>query len=319
MNPAPPPDGPRPGQISLVNPAANPLVRRAPLPEPLPAPELSPLMRAPSVLLIGPPGSGKTHSIVTLMLAGLEVFDIVTEPNGLEVLVDAMYRNNVQAERLRYRVIEPAREDFGSLGSMAVQVTQMGYDGLSKMAPTERSKAQFLQVLNTCSNFVDDRTGQAFGNVSHFGPDRCVVLDSLSGLNLMAMDLTIGNKVTAHQGEWGVAMNMLDKLLLTMTSNLRCLFVLTAHLEPERDELTGTMKWMASTLGRKLAPRIPRFFSEVVLCYPEGTEYYWSTTHPNMDLKHRSLPHGNRLAPNFSPIVNAYAKRLEHLKGTNTP
>ena len=132
------------------------------------------------------------------------------------------------------------------------------------------------------------------------------------------MDLTIGDKVTAHQGEWGIAMNMIDKLLLTLTSNLQCLFVLTAHIEREMDEVTGGTKLMTSTLGRKLAPKIPRFFSEVVLTSTEGGKYYWNTTSANIDLKHRALPLGQKLNPSFAPIIAAYNQRIAYLKGQPT-
>lgn len=286
--------------------SAAPNANRPPTPAGLAA------LRGPSILLLGPPGGGKSTSLATLIEAGLTLYCIVTEPNGLEALVDQMARKGLSPDKLRYRVIEPAREGFDALGDMAQQVTQMGYDGLSKMQPTERSKAQFLQVIAACRNFRDDRTGQEYGNISALGPDSAFALDSLSGLNLMAMDLAIGNKVTAHQGEWGVAMNMLDKLLLTLTSNLKCTFVLTGHVEPERDEITGSVKLMAATLGRKLAPKIPRFFSEVVLAY-HTDRYYWSTTNPNIDLKHRSLPSHAQLAPTFSPIITAYRERLKSL------
>lgn len=270
--------------------------------------------RGPSVLLTGPPGTGKSYSLVTIMEAGYPLYLIVTEPNGLETLITAMQARSIPPDMLRYRVIEPAREGFDSLFKMSVMVTQMGYDSLSKMGPTERSKAQYLNVVSTFGNFVDDRTGASHGPVDHLPANCAVALDSLSGLNLMAMDLTIGNKVTAHQGEWGVAMNMLDKLLLTLTSNLKAMFVLTAHVERETDDNTRTSKLMTSTLGRKLAPKIPRFFSEYVLTSTEGGKYYWNTTSAEMDLKHRALPLGQKLAPSFKPIIDAYNSRLEYLK-----
>jgi hypothetical protein len=193
---------------------------------------------------------------------------------------------------------------------MATKITEMGFDSLSKLGPTERSNAQFLTLISTLSNFTDDRTGQTYGPVNKFPPNVALALDSLSGVNIMAMDLTIGDKVTAHVGEWGIAMNMIDKLLLSLTSNLSCLFVLTAHIEPERDEITGGTKLMSATLGRKLAPKIPRFFSEVILTHTEGDTYYWSTSHPQIDLKHRALPRYNKLLPTFKPIIDNYQQRL---------
>jgi hypothetical protein len=244
------------------------------------------------------------------MEQNVELFYICTEPNGLETLLDAMRKKKIDPALLHYKVIEPSRPGFHTLYAMATKITEMGFDSLSKLGPTERSNAQFLTLISTLSNFTDDRTGQTYGPVNKFPPNVALALDSLSGVNIMAMDLTIGDKVTAHVGEWGIAMNMIDKLLLSLTSNLSCLFVLTAHIEPERDEITGGTKLMSATLGRKLAPKIPRFFSEVILTHTEGDTYYWSTSHPQIDLKHRALPRYNKLLPTFKPIIDNYQQRL---------
>ena len=266
-------------------------------------------LQAPSILLMGETGAGKTHSIRTLISNGLEVFVIGTEPNFLDTLLDATDPNAIH--RLHWRAISPARVGIKGLQDMVKKITQMDFDSLSKMRPDAgRATAQLVTVLSTLEDFKDDRTGKSFGSVESWNSGRALVIDSLSGLNLMAMDLTIGNKVTAHQGEWGVAMGTLEKLLLNLCSNLKAFFVLTAHLERETDELTQGSKLMPSTLGRKLAPRLPRFFSEVVLAYREGDKYYWSTAQTGVVLKHRALPLGAKLDPSFGPIVQAHLTRV---------
>lgn len=280
-------------------------------PEPAPLVDSAKTVVTPAVLLIGAPGSGKTYSLSTLLQSGLKVFVIVTEPGGLESLLDAVSDKKLPIDNLHYRVIPPARAGFDSLLEMAKKVSLFSFDALSKMSPTSRSNAQLITVLNSLKSFRCERTGIDFGDVSLLGPDCAVVVDSLSGISLMAMDLAIGDKVTAHPGEWGVAMGMLDKLILNLTSNLKATFVLTAHFEREVDENTGSSKLMVSTLGKKLAPKIPRFFSEVILTSNEGPNYYWNTTAAMMDLKHRSLPLASKLLPDFEPIVAGYKKRLE--------
>ncbi len=273
-------------------------------------------LQPPSALLIGAVGSGKTYSIATLLEAGLEVFVISTEPVGLDSLLDVVDRKKLDINRLHYKAITPARAGFQSLLDSATKVSQMTFDDLTKLRPSQgRNNAQWITLLKSLANFQCDRTGENYGPVDSFGPDRALVIDSLSGLNTMAMDITIGDKPTAHQGEWGVAMQLLDKLILNLTSGLNCIFVLTAHLERETNEVTGATQIMASALGRKLAPKLPRFFSEVVMAYREGDGgFYWSTSSPSTDLKNRALPVGNKLAPTFQPIVDAYKRRTELTK-----
>ena len=104
------------------------------------------------------------------MAAGYDLYLIVTEPNGLETLLNAMKIYNIPPERLRYRVIEPARPGFDALLGMAQKVTMMGFEALRRWVQPSASKAQFLTLVGTFNNFIDDRTGQAFGDVSKLPP-----------------------------------------------------------------------------------------------------------------------------------------------------
>lgn len=285
---------------------------------PVPNLKQAPATIAPAILLLGPPGSGKTYSISTLLEAGKEVFAIITEPNGLETLLDVVHKKGLPIDKLRVQSIAPTRPGVSVLKGLAENISRSSFENLSKMAPSPgRRDAQMHKFLQALEDFTDDRTGESFGSPFTFGPDRAVVVDSLSGLNLMAWDLVVGEKVTAHQGEWGVAMNFLEKLLNTLTGDFHCPFVMTGHIEREPDEITGGTKNMTSTLGRKLAPKIPRFFSEVIFCRREGSSYYWSTTEHNTDLKTRNLPLGDKLQPSFKPLLDAFDKRLK--LSENTP
>jgi hypothetical protein len=106
-------------------------------------------------------------------------------------------------------------------------------------------------------------------------------------------------------------MGLLEKLLLSLTSQVNCAFVLTAHVEKEVNEISGATQVMASALGRKLAPKLPRFFSEVVMAHRQGEQFLWSNTSQNVDLKKRSLPLGDKLQPSFVPVIEAYRARLK--------
>jgi AAA domain-containing protein len=277
------------------------------------------MIQPPSILLMGVPGSGKTHSISTLLESGLEVFVVSTEPHGLEALLDACAPKNGLLDRLHWSYLAPARPGFNTQVNLAKLIASSNQAALAALPPMPRADASWIKLLNTFVNFHDDRTGKDFGDVTTWDASRALVVDSLSGVSAMAMDVTIGDKVTANPGEWGIAMRALDKFILNCTSSLNCFFVMTAHTEKELDELTGVAKTMVSTLGKKLAPTVPRFFSEVALAHSESKgdqkSFYWSTNEPNTVLKNRALPIGSRLAPSFQPIVQAYRKRLEQLGG----
>ncbi len=273
------------------------------------------MIQPPSILLMGPSGAGKTYSLSTLIEAGLEVFVVSTEPHGLETLLDVVAAKRLPLAKLHWRYHGPARPGFEGLLKQGKIISFGDQKTLGDQRAGDRSGASWIEMLKTFCDFIDEKDGKSYGDVTKFDSSRALVVDSLSGISSMAMDVTIGDKVTANPGEWGIAMRALDKFLLTCTSDLKCFFVMTAHTEREEDQITGASKVMASTLGKKLAPQVPKYFSEVVLAEAETKAddtraFNWSTNTANHMLKARSLSVSSKLQPSFGPIVAAYKARV---------
>lgn len=264
-------------------------------------------------LLIGPPGTGKTTALVTFIEAGIELFIIGTDPGFEESILDAMREKNLDMSLLHYHYISPAMPSWSALISAANKVAMMGYKDLTeiKSGVDKHLYRQYLDVLDTLADFKCDHCGKTFGATDEWEENRCLAVDSLSGLNEMALDLMIGGKPIAHQGEYGVAMQMESKLVLTLCGNLKCFLVITAHLDKEPNMLTGVPQLMVGALGSKLAPKLPRSFSDVVLAVKEGNKFTWSTAALNVDLKNRALPVAEGLKASFVPIVDAWKRRVE--------
>lgn len=281
-----------------------------------PTPELA--LRAPSVLLLGPVGSGKTRALTTLIKAGLDLYVVATEPTGIDSLIDGVTQQKLDINKLHWKVIPPARTGFDMLENMAKSLSRMDHEQLSSMRPTPgRENAQWFQLLANIRNFYCDRCRTHHGSIMDLTPDKAAFsIDSLTGVSIMSQDITIGDKLTAHRGEWGAMMNNVEKFIRSCTSNFKCIFVLTAHVERETEEVSRGTKIMVSTLGSKLAPKIPRDFSEVVYPYRDGQNYHWSTMQNDVDLKHRALPLSPKLPPDFAPIVAAYQARLKTISQT---
>jgi hypothetical protein len=178
------------------------------------------------------------------------------------------------------------------------------------MQDPNRSKYnQFIGVLSALNNFPCDRTGQTFGPVNLWGPDKALVIDGLSGLNRAAMSLVVGGKPVKNQADWGIAQDQVEKILALLCNNCPAHFVLIAHVERETDAVMGGVKITVSTLGRALAPKIPPMFSDVILCTRQGDKWTWDTASALADVKTRNLPILATNPPTFDAIITKWKVR----------
>lgn len=277
---------------------------------------------APSSLIMGPPGSGKTSAIATYGKAGIETFVLFTEPRGEESLLDAIRRVGAPLEKFHWHTITTPPAGWKALTEMAKTVRVMDYVSLStlKSGIEKQSMKQLEDLLTSIADFPCDRTGKRYGDVTTWGPDKAFVVDSMTGLNELALLTTVGYKPTAHEGEWGVAMNLEKELIHKLTSDCTCFLTFTAHIDREPDLITGGSRIMVSMLGRKLAPKIPAKFSEVVRSVKTVDGFFWSTLDNEADLKNRSFPLAARFAQDFGILVRAFREREAQVNaGTAAP
>jgi hypothetical protein len=270
------------------------------IPQTVPSPitkQMSPIPGL-NVLLVGDSGTGKTYSLRTLADAGLHVFCLFVEP-GMDAVLDD--------RRIRWNYIPPGAASWQEMLDNASKLNKLSNEALQKMTGVgKEGYTQFLDILSGLHNFYDQNTKKYYGDVSTWGTNRVIVIDAFTGLGKASMDLCVGAKPIKTQPDWGVAMDNLERLLIKLTNDTFCHLVVTAHIEPERDEVTGQVKNMVATLGRKLAPTIPRHFSDVILTYREADKWYWSTTDTRTTVKTRNLAYRDKLSPSFVPLVEAW-------------
>lgn len=259
-----------------------------------------------NVLLMGPAGTGKTHSIGTLVDTGLEVFYLALE-NGIESLLgyyaDA---NKPLPDNLHWHVLQSPTAGFAEMEATARQINTMSFESLTKLSDSNRGKYnQFVSLLTALNNFPDDRTGKSFGPVNLWDSTKVIVIDGMTGLGRCALSMVVGGKPVRSQADWGIAQDQLEKVIQKLCDGCPCHFVLLAHVEREVDQVLGGTKLMLSTLGRALGPKIPAMFSDVILAVRQGDKWTWDTSNPMADVKTRNLPIKADNAPTFASI---YAK-----------
>lgn len=263
-----------------------------------------------NVLLMGPSGTGKTHSIGTLVDSGLEVFYLAMEA-GFESLAGYWTdRGEPIPDNLHWHRLDSAEADFSSLMATAKQVNTLPLDALSKLQDSNRGKHnQFVKLLEALNDFPDDRTGSKFGPVNKWDQTRALVIDGATGISNAALSLVVGGKPVRSMSDWGIAQNQVENLLRMIADGCPCHFILIAHVERETDLILGGVKLMISTLGKALAPKIPPMFSDVILTERSGDKWTWNTASMMADVKTRNLPIKADNPPTFRSIVDKWVSR----------
>lgn len=254
-----------------------------------------------NVLNIGPIGTGKTHALLTIPRTK-RVAVLGVEPGMHNILTPDKWRCE-DDRHLAY--VAPAKTSFATMVENAKKINLLGPEQLQRMSKATANASdymQFIKILNICEQFKCDKCGEDFGSVDTWGPEWVFACDGLSGLSIMSMDLVVGAKPIKTQPEWGVAMDNLERLIGKWCYDTTCSFILIAHAEREVNEVTGALNITAGTLGRKLAPKIPKFFDEVLYSRREGPRFYWSTIEPQADLKTRVLGWKDDLKPDYSQL-----------------
>lgn len=255
-----------------------------------------------SICLSGDVGSGKTHSLRTIVEAGRELFVLATEPGVVNILGD------LPIEKCHIAYISPAVASWDVLRECAIQANSFSMDALQKATSPQKDKfRQYIDVLNLLCNFTDYRTGETFGAVDELPQEVFFAIDNCSGICDMSMALVTGMKFATTQPEWGASQRAALALMNKLCSDLKCNFVLLAHVEKQIDELTGGTHTTLASLGNKLSPKIIKPFDEVIASIREKDEFRWSTTEYNMTLKTRLLGWGDKHPPSFAPLI----KKLE--------
>lgn len=267
-----------------------------------------------NVLVEGPIGSGKTHSLRTIVAAGQELFVIATEPGIASILGD------LPQDRCHWAYIPPGSISWEVARANMEKLNSYTMEQLQKMPGINKHEyTQFLDVYDRLANFKCDRCGGEFGPVDEWDESRTIAVDGLTGLSTMAMQLVTGAKPIRSLPEWLAAQTALQTTTDKLCNDTKCNFVLISHVERERDDVTGGNHITVSTLGKSLAPKIIKPFDEIVFARREIEQgkatFHWSTTEPETEQKARILPWSDNLEPDFRQIFDRVKEMEEEAKG----
>ena len=201
------------------------------------------------LLFIGNSGAGKTGALAPLVKAGYKL-RIIDLDAGLDALV-----NHVKE-------IDPKL-----LSSIQFQ----SFRDKVKMTPSGPavigSPKAYVQTLNALEKWPDDGSDPA-----KWGTDTILVIDSLTNLGRAAFQWAkAANPTSKDPRQWyKTAQDLLEDLIANVTSDaFETNVIIISHVEIV--ETNGTIKGFASSIGKALGPKIPRFFNTLLLSETSGS------------------------------------------------
>lgn len=270
----------------------------------------------PKICIMGVGGTGKTYALGTLVeWAEKHSFDVsvLFVESGAEALLGYWTdRGKPIPACLSYHQQLTKPITLSAMTSMADMAGRLSYEAITKsIDPGRASNNAFWQILTSCSDFKDDRTGKSFGPVDKFPANRIFCIDSLTELGNAAMKMQVGARPSASPGDYGVAQGMLMNFLRLCTQGSIYPFVLIAHVDRETDPVAQTSKVFIKSVGKALATEIPTLFSDVIYAVREGDKFFWDTAAFGVDVKTRSLGYRSKINPDFGQIMDLWLKRKD--------
>jgi hypothetical protein len=105
-----------------------------------------------------------------------------------------------------------------------------------------------------------------------------IVVDGLTGLSdaVLGAVMQINKRSRPQFEDWGQAIDKVVEIIMALAASTKN-FVLCAHLQTERDELTGRLKELPLVYGKQLPNKILAIFDTVFVTRVTSGIYHWVT------------------------------------------
>jgi hypothetical protein len=216
-----------------------------------------PSQETTKLLIVGDQGSGKSGLLASLA-KDYRLF-IADFDNGLDILRDP----KVLPKEFRKNIYSKVFYDKNAL-----------FNG--KMVPAATGFAAFTNDMNDWKEAGPDGKPISMGGIYTWGPKDIFVIDSLTFLGNAIMNYVL--QLAGHAGqrptqpEWGSAIDSQEAVIETLYNPaVKCNVIVTAHIHMQGDEMQGGIqKGVPSALGKKLPPKLGRYFNNVVQIEKSG-------------------------------------------------
>lgn len=200
------------------------------------------------LLFIGNSGAGKTGALTSLVKDGYDL-RIIDMDSGLDALVNHV--RETCPDRLSSIQFETFRD--------RVKMTPQG----PKVAGSPKA---YVNTLAALEKWPTDGSDPAA-----WGEKAILVIDSMTNLGRAAFQWAqAANPLTKDPRQWyKTAQDLLEDLIANVTSDsFETNVIIISHVEYV--ETNGLTKGFASSIGKALGPKIPRFFNTLILSETVG-------------------------------------------------
>jgi AAA domain-containing protein len=266
-------------------------------------------------MIIADAGAGKTHVIRTLLAYGITPYVLATEPGtrSLELCENpgcnvCQKTQEFPQGSIPWAYVDSSAADIDLLIKQADDVNTKTLKMLCNIEDNQRKGYnQFGQVLRLTKEFVDHK-GVSHGSPSQWNTDRAFVLDAVTELGYMAMNMYVGRRPVYDKPDYQVAQRMVYNYLHLLTNSLRCHVIVLGHLDKQFNEASGVTTQTVQSVGQKLSPQLPRKFDDVIVAKRVGDKYTWSTAELNSEGKGRNLPTKAGMPQDFGLVVEGWKR-----------
>lgn len=202
------------------------------------------------LLFVGNSGAGKTGALTSLVQAGYDL-KIIDLDSGLDALIQHV------------KAADPKLLDKIEYVSFRdpMKMTSQG----PKVAGTPKAYVNALTCLET---WPEDDT-----NPAEWGRDTILVLDSLTNAGRAAFQWARAmNPSSKDPRQWyKAAQDVIEDLIANLTSDSFGVNVIVISHVDIIETNDGRVKGFASSIGKALGPKLPRFFNTMILSETTGS------------------------------------------------
>ncbi len=200
------------------------------------------------ILCTGNNGSGKTGSLLSLLIAGYKV-RLLDLDNGAELLLNLIKARPDKDKLLALLDIETHQDEYdGSTGVVKPKLPLKGFSG----------------AMKTLSNWP------GLGKPTDWGLDTVLAMDSLTMLGNYCMNhvLSLAGRLPPairQQQDWGQAMDLQESVCAMLFSDsIKCHVIVMSHITYIQPEGEPASQGFPSALGAKLPPKIGSYFNSTL-------------------------------------------------------